>query len=160
NVPARLIRASALVRMAEPVKARQELQTALEFDPASHNGRWQLAELDFVEGRYQEAEAGFRSLGQTGQARGGERGRQTKSVPSDGQTAVALASDQAGRWPERADVRLAFAKTLIAAQAYHAAAAEFQVLVNKNPGSAELYLQLGEAKLASGDFLGASAAFQ
>ena len=62
NLPARLIRAQAFVNMAEPEKARQELATALQTHPASNESREQLAELDFREHRYKDAEEGFRAL--------------------------------------------------------------------------------------------------
>lgn len=160
NVRARLIRASALVRMAEPVKARQELEMALNLDPSSNDGRWQLAELDFIEARYQEAEGGYRALSQAGDPRGVEGVLKTKIVQGDVQGAVQFAADQVKRWPQRTGVRLAFAKTLLAAHAFREAAAQFQVLIDQDRTSSELYLQLGEAKLAANDIPGAAAAFQ
>jgi Flp pilus assembly protein TadD len=49
---------------------------------------------------------------------------------------------------------------LVAAGKYAAAAAHFQVLIDKNRNSSELYLQMGETKLHDNDFAGALAAFQ
>jgi Flp pilus assembly protein TadD len=73
-----------------------------------------------------------------------------------------LASDRVKQSPDRAEPRLALAQTLVAAASYHAAAAQFQLLIDKtgNDPKWSLYLQMGEAKLSGGDITGASAAFQ
>ena len=160
NFRARLIRSRALLKMSEPAKARQELETTLQLDPSSADGRWQLAELDFAEARYPQAEDGFHSLAQRGDARGIEGFLKTKIVQGEVNAAVDFARDQLQRAPERLDIRLAYCRTLMAAQAYSAAAREFQFLIDKNRTSSELYLQLGEAQLAAGDTRGAIAAFQ
>jgi Flp pilus assembly protein TadD len=52
---------------------------------------------------------------------------------------------------------------LVAAGSYSSAAAQFQILIDKNGNDANgstLYLQMGEAKFRAGDIPGASAAFQ
>jgi Flp pilus assembly protein TadD len=50
-------------------------------------------------------------------------------------------------------------ETLAAAGNYPAAAAQLQMLIDKNP-KPDLYLQMGEAKLRADDLAGAAAAFQ
>ena len=65
-----LIRARALVNMAEPEKARSDLAKLLRMYPASADGRDQLAELDFSQQRFQDAEDGFRALLQINDSRG------------------------------------------------------------------------------------------
>ena len=160
SLEARLIRASALVKMAEPEKAREELATLLRMYPGSNDARAQLAELDFEEHRYQAAEKGFRALLQANDGRGAPGLLRAEIAQGQFQTAVQFASEQVKRWPERADSRLALAETLIAAGSYTAAAAQFQVLIDKDPKSTVLYLQMGEAKLRGSDTGGALAAFQ
>ena len=160
SLEARLIRASALVKMAEPEKAREELATLLRMYPGSNDARAQLAELDFEEHRYQAAEEGFRALLQANDGRGAPGLLRAEIAQGQFQTAVQFASEQVKRWPERADSRLALAETLIAAGSYTAAAAQFQVLIDKDPKSTVLYLQMGEAKLRGSDTGGALAAFQ
>jgi Flp pilus assembly protein TadD len=49
---------------------------------------------------------------------------------------------------------------LVAAGKYTAAATQFQALIDKNPKTSALYLQMGEAKLRGSDTGGALAAFQ
>jgi tetratricopeptide (TPR) repeat protein len=174
NLAARLIRASALIKMAELETARAELTILLGMDPASKEGREQLAELDLREHRYKDAEEGFRALLQSNESRAvSERaafGRaiagllQTEIAQGQFQAAIEFARDQVKRAPELADTRLALAETLVAAGSYTAAAAQFQILIDATPRSDPklfmLYLQMGEAKLRGGDMPGSLAAFQ
>ncbi|MGA2880795.1 MAG: tetratricopeptide repeat protein [Bryobacteraceae bacterium] len=160
NLAARLIRASAFVKMAAPEKAREELARLLQMYPASTDGRDQIAELDFREHRYKAAEDGFHALLQANDSRGVAGLLKTEIAQDQFQPAVQLASDQVKRWPDRADTRLTFAETLVAAGSYSAAAAQFQMLIDKAPKASPLYLQMGEAKLSGGDIPGALAAFQ
>ncbi len=163
NLAARLIRARAFVNMAEPQKAREELATALQMHPDSNQGREQLAELDFREHRYKEAEEGFRALVQANDSRGVAGLLKTQIAQGQFERAVQLASDRVRQSPDREEPRLALAETLVAAGSYNAAAAQFQILIDKAGNTAKgsmLYLQMGEAKLSGGDIPGASAAFQ
>jgi tetratricopeptide (TPR) repeat protein len=165
NLAARLLRARALVNMAEAEKAREELVTLLQMYPASDEGHQQLAELDFRDHRYKDAEEGFRALLQTHNNRSGSSGWAEgvlKAVIAQGrfEEAIQFARDEVQRRPDRADARMALANTLVAAGKYPAAAAQFQMLIEKNRNSLELYLQMGETKLHGNDFAGALAAFQ
>jgi len=164
SLPARLIRATALVDMAEPEKAREELARLLQMYPASNEGREQLAELDFREHRYKDAEEGFRALLQADDSRGASGLLRAEIAQGQFQTAIQLAADRVKRWPQRSDARLEFAETLIAAGEYSAAAVQFQWLIDRisgnDPKSSALYLQLGEAKLRANDMRGAIAALE
>jgi tetratricopeptide (TPR) repeat protein len=164
NVSARLIRASAFVKMAEPAKAREELGTLLQVDPGLNDAREQLAELDLREHRYKDAEKGFRALIQAHDNRGVPGLLKTKIAQGELQIAIEFASDQLKRSSNRAGSRLAFAQTLVAAGDFTAAALQFQILVDQNPKndpqSSVLYLRMGEAKLRGGDIPGAFAALQ
>jgi tetratricopeptide (TPR) repeat protein len=164
NLAARLMRASALAGMAEPDKARAELAALLQMYPASNDGREQLAELDFREHRYKDAEQGFGALLQAQDSRAVPGFLRSEIAQGQFQAAVQFASDQVKRRPDRADSRLALAETLVAAGSYTAAAAQFQMLIDRrssnDPKSSELYLQMGESKLRGGDIPGALAALQ
>jgi tetratricopeptide (TPR) repeat protein len=163
NLAARLIRARAFVNMAEPEKAREELATALQTHPDSNEGREQLAELDFREHRYKDAEEGFRALLLANDSRGVAGLLKTQIAQGQFERAVQLASDRVKQSPDRGEARLALAETLVAAGSYSAAAAQFQILIDKDrndPKGPMLYLRMGEAKLSGGDIPGASAAFQ
>jgi tetratricopeptide (TPR) repeat protein len=164
NQAARLIRARALVNMAEPEKARAELAALLQMYPASNDGRAQLAELDFREHRYQDAEQGFRALLQANDSRAASGFLETQIAQGQFQTAIQFARDQVKRSPDRADLRATLAQTLMAAGSYTAAAAELQILIDSlpknDPKASEPYLQMGEAKMRASDLDGALAAFQ
>ncbi|HTB17499.1 MAG TPA: tetratricopeptide repeat protein [Bryobacteraceae bacterium] len=164
NPAARLLRARALAGMAEPEKARTELSALLQMYPTSNDGREQLAELDFAQHRYQDAEAGFRALLQANDNRGAGGLLKTLIVQGQLEPAVQFASEQVKQQPGRADTRLVLAGTLIAAGQYSAAAVQFQTLINQlaahDPKLSELYLQLGEAKLRGADLPGSLAAFE
>ena len=160
NTTALLIRARALVNMAEPEKARDDLARLLRMYPASTDGRDLLAELDFSEQRFDDAADGYRALLLSNDSRGFLGLLKTHLAQDQFPAALQLASDQTRRWPERDDLRLVFAETLVAAGNYSEAAAQFQRLLDKDTKSSSLYLRMGEAKLSADDFLGALAAFQ
>ncbi len=164
NLEARLIRARGLVNMNEPEKARAELAGALQIYPGSTDGREQLAELDLREHRYKEAQEGFRALLQANDSRGVSGFLRAEIAQGQFQSAVQFASDQVKHSPDQADSRLALAETLVATGGYTAAAAQFQILIDKAgekaPKSSVLYLEMGECKLRASDLRGALAAFQ
>ena len=164
NLAARLILATALGKASEPEKARAELVTVLQMYPNSNAGRAQLAELDFREHRYKEAEEGFRLLLQANDGRGVPGIVKTEIVQGQLEAAVQFASDQVKRAPDRADLRETLGETLASAGAFAAAATQFQILIGQkarnDPSLSTLYLQMGEAKLHGGDLPGALAAFE
>ena len=128
--------------------------------PKSNDGRNQLAELDLAEGRYKQAEDGFRALIQAGDSRGTVGLIQCEIAQQQWDQAIQIAAQQLQRAPERQDFRMALAQVYVAAGNFTAAAEQFQMLVTKDPKSGRLYLQLGEAKARGGDVAGALAAFQ
>jgi tetratricopeptide (TPR) repeat protein len=169
NPVARLIRASSLLKMAEPEKARGELTVLLGMDPASpespassiiNDARDQLAELDLRERRYTQAEAGFQALMHANDSRGALGLVRCGIAQGHWQQAIHIASEQLQLSPDRQDYRLALADVYVASGNFRAAAEQFQALIGKDPKSAQLYLQLGEAKVRGGDSAGALAAFQ
>lgn len=159
NLNARLIRAKAFVDMAEHEQAREALAKALDMYPASNEVREQLAELDFLEHRYKDAEEGFRTLTQAGKREAFQGLLKAEIAQGQFQAAIQFASEQVKHAPDQAEMRLGLADTLVAAGSYNAAAVQLQILIDKNPRSSDLYLQLGEAKLRGGDMPGAFAAF-
>jgi len=160
NPTARLIRASALVKMSEPQKARAELSDLLKMYPDSSDAREQLAELDLKERRCAQAENGFHALIQANDPRGMAGLIQSKLAQREWQQAIQLANDQLQRSPDRLDYRETLARIYAASGNFAAAASQFEALIAKNPKSAPLYVQLGEAKARRGDAAGALAAFQ
>jgi len=160
NLVARLIQARGWVAMSETDRARDDLTTALQIDPGSKDARYELAELDFHQRRYKEAETGFQALLDAGDSRGLTGVLQAKVAQGQGRAAVHLAEEQLRRSPERADYRLALAEVDVAVGEYAAGATQYQALIDRQPKAKDLYIRLGEAKLQGQDFSGALAAFQ
>lgn len=160
NAAARLMGATALVKMGERQEARAQLTALLQNDPNANDARAELAELDFTEHRYPNAEDGFRALFRSGDPRGAAGFLKTEIAQGKVQPAVEFAADQVKRAPNRSDTRLLLAQTLEQAGKFSAAAAQLQVLIDIHANSPALYRQLGEAKMRAGDDRGAMAALQ
>jgi len=163
NPAAHLIRASSFLQMAEPEKARGELTVLLGMSPASsilNDARDQLAELDLREHRYKPAEEGFNALVQADDGRGALGLVECAVAQGQWQQAIQIASEQLRHSPDRQDYRMALAHVYVASGNFPAAAGQFQAMIGKDPKSARLYLQLGDAKIHGGDNAGALAAFQ
>jgi tetratricopeptide (TPR) repeat protein len=167
NSVAHLIRASSFLQMAEPEKARGELTAllgmslgSLPASPILNDARDQLAELDLRERRFKQAEDGFRALAQANDSRGALGLIQCGIAQGQWQQAIQIASEQLRRSPDRQDYRMALAHVYVASGNFPAAAGQFQAMIGNDPKSARLYLQLGDAKIHSGDSAGALAAFQ
>jgi tetratricopeptide (TPR) repeat protein len=56
------IRGSTYTAMRDFPKARASFEASLKLKPTAYESRYNLVELDFVEGKYAEAEAGFANL--------------------------------------------------------------------------------------------------
>jgi tetratricopeptide (TPR) repeat protein len=160
NLAARLIRARGLTNLQEPERARQDLTTALQMDPASGDARYQLAQLDFRQRRYKEAESGFQALVEANDPRGITGVLQAKVAQGQSRQAVRFAQDQVQRSPSRSSYRMALAQVYAAVGQFAEGAAEYQTLIDQQPKSADLFVRMGEAKLQGQDFPGAQAAFQ
>ncbi len=160
NQIARLIRATALMNMSEFGRAREELTTVLKMYPKSNDARYQLATLDFVERRYKEAEGEFQILMQTNDPRGLAGVMDARIGQGRWSEAIKFAEDELRKTPDRADYRRALAAIYLRAGKYPEAVASFQVLIDKNPKSAELYVLMGECKRFGHDANGAIDAFK
>jgi tetratricopeptide (TPR) repeat protein len=160
NTLASLIRARALIKMAEPEKAREILNALLATSPGFADGRAELAQLDLHQGRLQPAEDGFRALVQANDRRGIAGLLECALTQGRWQQAIQIAEDQLRSAPERQDFRQALAQAYLASGNLTGAVEQFQLLIAKDSKSARLYLQLGGAKDRTGDQAGALAAFQ
>ena len=151
NLTARLIRANGLMSMRENAKAREELNIALKMYPKSNDARFSLANLNFLDRRYQEAEADSIVLMQANDPRGLPLIMEAKVGQGQWPQAIKFADDQLRQAPDRDDYRLALAKIYFRAGKYAECAAEYQKLIERNPKSADLWVRFGEAKITGGD---------
>jgi tetratricopeptide (TPR) repeat protein len=160
NLPARLIRTSALMRLGEAQKARDEIATEMKMFPKSNDALFQLGQLEFTEKNYKQAEAAFQSLLEAKDPRGLPGVMETKVAQSQWDQAIQIAQNQLKQAPDRADYRLSLAKIYFRAGKYADSAREYQTLIDKNPKVADLYVRMGEAKANGNDTTGAIEAFK
>ena len=146
NLPARLMRTNGLMRMGEFQKAREEITTELKMYPKSNDVVFNLGQLEFFEKNYKQAEAAFQALLQANDPRGLPGVMECKVAQSQWDQAIQLAEGQLKQSPDRADYRLSLAKVYFRAGKYADSASQYQMLIDKNPKVAELYVRLGEAK--------------
>ena len=160
NLPARLMRATGLMRMGETQKAREEITTELKLYPKSNDVVFELGQLEFIEKNYKQAEAAFQALLQANDPRGLPGVMESKVAQSQWDQAIQIAQSQLKQSPDRADYRLALAKIYFRAGKYADSASQYQMLIDKNPKVSELYVRLGEAKENGQDMNGAIDAFK
>ncbi len=160
NFAARMIRARALTNMTDYAGAREELSAALRLNPKSADAWFELGQLHLKERRYAEAETTFQALRETGDARWLAGAVDAMIQRDRSADAIRLLASLLDRAPDRPDYRALLASTLFRAGSFAASAAQWQILTEKNPRSAELFLRLGESKAALHDMAGAIAAFQ
>ena len=159
NLAARLIRATGLMKMRENQRAREELNAVLKMYPKSNDARFQLGELDYLERRFQDANADFQILMQANDPRGLPGMMEVKAGLGQWDQAIKLAEDQLRQSPDRIDYRMELAITCYRAGRYAEATEQFQKLIEKKPNSAELDVRIGEAKKSAGDIKGAIESF-
>ena len=153
NLGAKLIRSSALLGSGELRQARGELEALVKARPDSNDAQFQLAMLNFTERKFKDAENIFRRLHEN--SPGDPRGfmGMVESHMSQGRPAQALEMLQSvtQKSPDRPDYKLALANVAVRANKFDLAISEYQSLLAKNPGSADVHLRLGETYRRMGD---------
>ncbi len=147
NLQARVIKANALTGSGNLRQARFELSNYLKDAPNSDDLKFQLAIVDFMDGQYKQAEAGFRDL----------RSRHPQDVrlayaiteimlrtnrQSDG---LRFMQEELKRSPSDNDLRQAVAVTALKVDQLDVAERELKSLINANTQSSEVYLAYGTA---------------
>jgi Flp pilus assembly protein TadD len=160
NLKPRLIRAAGLVGMMEYEKAREELNIALKMYPQSNDALFELAQLNTREKRYSDAEVGFEKLLAANDPRGFAGLMDTKIAEGHWSEAIRFAETYVQQSPDRPDYRMALATAYVGAGQFSQAAAQYQIVLNKDSSSADLYIRMGEAKLQGRDFQGAMNSFR
>jgi len=160
NLPAHLLRSNGLMRMGEMQKAREEMATALKMYPKSNDVVFQLGQLEYIEKNYKQAEAAFQALIQAGDARGLPGVMESKVAQGQWDQAIEAAQTQLKQAPDRGDYRLSLAKIYFRAGKYADSSAQYQMLIDKNPKVADLYVRLGESRENANDVNGAIEAFK
>ena len=160
NIAARLLRARAWIHMAESGKAREELATILSTDQKSKDARFELAQLDLQERRFEAAEQNFQELMTSGDARALAGIIECRARRQRWDEAIQLIKTQLQINPHEGRLGVMLADLLLRAGRFRPAADQYGILLARNPRSEELNLRLGEAKAKLNDLEGARAAFE
>jgi len=158
NLPAKLIRSSAMIATKDYTKARTELETILKANPEARDAQFQMGMLNFNERKFKEAEDAFRRL--------------HKSSPTDprGLAGVVEVLVAQGRYDEasqilegelakadRPELRLSLANISMQANKLDKAIGIYQEHMAKYPKATFVAVRLAEAQRRKGDMQGAIA---
>ncbi|HVV71870.1 MAG TPA: tetratricopeptide repeat protein, partial [Verrucomicrobiae bacterium] len=164
NFNARLIQTAALMGQKKYAEAHQLLNGMLKSSPNSPDATFQLGTVNLLEHNYKQAEEAFRKSYQLSPAnpRGLMGVVEIYMAQDKPDQALKILSDEAERFPNRLDIRLALANTSVRAGRFDAAVSEFNKVIAglpKNSKSAgEIYLRLGETYRRKGDLTNAISA--
>src|SRR5262245_56174226 len=153
NFAAKLLRASAMIGAGYYGAARTELTRLLQQNAQSQEIQFQFGMLAIAEKKFNEAERILRKLYQPGQSdpRPAEALAETYSAQNQFDTAIQLLQEDLKKSPDSLVIRRVLAITAMRVRKYDIAIAEFQRILEKDPKSGELRLQLGEAYHLKGD---------
>jgi tetratricopeptide (TPR) repeat protein len=162
NLPARLLRSSALAAVGNFTQARKDLADTTKLFPSSREAQIQIALLDLTERRYADAETAFRKLYQEApeDLRSLMGLAETYARQAQYQKAIQVLSTEAARQPGRPEIQLALGNLAFRSKQYDLAIEHYQALVKANPEAGEVYYRLGEAYRVKGDFKEAVKAFR
>ena len=163
NLTAKLVRSIGHLNMKEYDLAARELAVLEREYPASNDVRYQIARLNFAQGRFKEAEADFELLLKVNDPRAIGGLVECKTAQGHTEEAIRLVQAQMAKTPDNLMYRLALASLEFNAQKYQDAIKDFQLAIDKNPQSPNIpamYIRLGESKRKAGDLNGSIACFR
>ena len=161
NLPARLLRTSALIGMREFGQARVDLEALLKQNPALPDAQFQLGMLSMAEKNFKQSESIFRGFYGNSPTDPRSLAGLIEVLTSQQQydQALGLLKSEIAKAPDRNDLHVVYANTAAKGNRLDIAEGEFRQLLSKNPKSADLHLRLGDVLRLKGDFNGAMASF-
>lgn len=159
NLAAHLIRTQGLINIGDLEHARQELAVITQAVPQSNDARYQVAQIDFTQKRYKEAEAGFEALNKANDPRGFSGLMRSKMQQGDFDGAIQLVQGRIRQEPDQLQYRRLLGDIEAAAKRYDAAIAEYQTIAQKEP-SVGNYVRLGDIQRDSGNVEAAIASYR
>ncbi len=162
NLPARLVRSSALAAVGNREQARGDLDETIKAYPNSGEARIQLAMLDLAEKRYKEAEAAFGKLYRENpdDLRGLMGLTETYAAQQQFPKAIQLLQQEAAKHPQRLELSLALGNLAYRSGNYDLAIEHYRALIKSRPNAGDMYVRLGEVYRKKGDFNSAIEAFR
>lgn len=148
NIPARVIKVNGLLNSGNTLLARQELDKFLAEERDQPDLRFQQALVCFVERKYPEAEAIFRSLREKypGDLRLLFGLGETMVATGRGAQALEMLKAESRAKPQINSLRMATANVALRIGDYSTADHEYRYLMGVDPKNLELYLRLGETQ--------------
>jgi tetratricopeptide (TPR) repeat protein len=145
NINAKILRAAALAGTKAYEPARSELNALLREQPDSRDVNLQIAALDLAEKKYQDAEARYRRLYQSGSAdlRPFEGLLQLYLDQRQPQKAEALLDGEIHKVPDSRPVHLLLASTAIQEGKLDVARQQYEWVRSADPNSVQTYESLG-----------------
>ncbi len=153
QIPARILRASALMAMKDYKTVRPELELLVEKLPDLKDARFLLANLDMVENRTAQAEAGFRALfnAKPPDVRGLFGMTEIYIETNRQDLAVQILEAELKKDPNNQAVRLSLGNTFVRVKRYDEAIAQFKQLIQSNPKSADLHMRVAASYMRAGN---------
>jgi len=149
NLTAHLMRSLALARVGDFATARKELAAILHNSPNNSDAQYQLANLEFGEKHYKEAQAIFDGLMKSNDPRGLEGVVNCKMRLGDFESAIQLLQDRIKQEPDRADYHRVVAEIETEARRFDDAIGEYNALIRKDP-SAFNYTRVADIQRRAG----------
>lgn len=161
NLPARLMRSTALAAVGNKEQARKELAETLKEYPNSREAHVQIGLLDLDEKRYQDAENEYRQLYQQNpdEIRAIQGLAETYAKEGQVPKAIDLLQKELAKHPERAEIRMMLGNLAFRAKNYDLAIQDYRELLKSRPNAGDVLVLLGETYRLKGDFKSAREAF-
>ncbi|MEJ5369142.1 MAG: tetratricopeptide repeat protein [Bryobacteraceae bacterium] len=146
NLPARILRINGLMASGNNNQARIDINAYLKDTPDNPDLRYQLAIVNFLDRRYQEAEQQFRALQQKfpGDLRLLFAIAEVMLRTNRQADAMRLVQDAWRKNPDQPGLKLAVANTALRVNQLDLAEQHFRDLLAKNPGDIDLTIRLAE----------------
>ncbi len=150
NLSALMLRSSAEISLKKYEDARKDLEAFLKVMPSNRDAIYQLATVNFLEGKYDAADEGYEALIKAGDARGLPGLVDSKDRQGKYQEAIQLLEGALAKGKNADFFRFMLANTQAMAGQYVPAIQNYNQLIASNPKVEDLYLRLGEAELRAG----------
>ena len=151
NVAAKLLRATALSKMGDLDKARDELAAIAHSGAESNDVRYRLAWIDFAQRHYSEAENGFQKLAAARDPRGWIGLADCKEAQGQSAGAIQLLEHELEKQPDQYEIRVALADAEYRASRFADATKQLSALAANHPDTLDIQLRLGDAQNRMGD---------